>query len=243
VYDLPYAAALGRIGPAAIPPLVKLLRGPSLNEALKAAIALGEVGPAAREHAQEVASLRANGKRLILALIACKMDPTGEIAVPALAEALKREPGADSIRQAVEKARPGASAVPALLAAMKQDGLRGTGVSPWELVGPAGVPRLVEALQDSDARARRGAAARLGSLRPVSLRFAPALVAALKDRDGQVRIPVIQALGRIGPRRAGAIPELTELLLSWEAKDREAAALALQQGERDEQEREMWGGK
>src|SRR6266849_5477150 len=73
---------------------------------------------------------------------------------------------------------------------------------------PAGY--WVEALQDSDARARCEAAGALAALKAGSA--VPQLITALKDRDAGVRAKAAEALWSVGRDASEAVPDLTEAL-------------------------------
>lgn len=90
-------------------------------------------------------------------------------------------------------------------------------------LGAAAVPALVQAMSDSDARIRQGAAWALGSLGAAAEPAVPALVVALGDEDEQVRLDAAVALRRIG----GAEAALTAALQSEDVLVRRGAAQAL----------------
>src|SRR5262249_12380244 len=105
----------------------------------------------------------------------------------------------------------GASAVPDLIGAMKDDDwdVRNQAVTSLGDIGPearAGVPALIDALQEEDKYFRSNAAIALGKIGRESRAAVPALTRALKDKEEDVRREAAAALGRMGPeaRAAGA---------------------------------------
>jgi HEAT repeat protein len=98
----------------------------------------------------------------------------------------------------------GRDALPALIAALHDDGLN----MRWyacEVLGAMGaearpaVPHIITALADKDVGSRAGAAWALGEIEPVSREAIPALIKATADTDWNVRRLAVRTLGRIGP--------------------------------------------
>jgi len=79
-------------------------------------------------------------------------------------------------------------------------------------MGPAAVPKLVEALQDPNPQVRMLAARVLARIGPNAVIAVPTLQHLLEDPDGEVRRAATRALGQIGPAAAAAIPDLIRLL-------------------------------
>jgi len=126
---------------------------------------------------------------------------------PAAVRALTRTPGGHSPATHRAVRELGAAAVPALVRVLQDPGFRG---DRWfatlllEKIGPAakdGVPALVQALYDADARPRRAAASALGAIGPEAREAVPALRRlAASDPDPGVREVATAALERIGRR-------------------------------------------
>jgi HEAT repeat protein len=76
-------------------------------------------------------------------------------------------------------------------------------------IGPAAIPALVAALQNSDVLIRSGAANALGRIGSEPDRIVPALVTALGDERVAVRSAAASALKQFGPAAAPAVPALT----------------------------------
>jgi len=86
----------------------------------------------------------------------------------------------------------------------------------WTLqeIGPTaveGVPALIQALGDENARVREAAAVALGEIGPEK-GVVTALIQALGDENALVRRGAAAALGEIGPEAAGAVPALIQML-------------------------------
>lgn len=79
-------------------------------------------------------------------------------------------------------------------------------------MGPAAVPKLVEALQDPNPQVRTVAARVLARIGPEAVIAVPTLQLLLEDADDEVRRAATRALGQIGPAAAAAIPDLIRLL-------------------------------
>jgi HEAT repeat protein len=101
--------------------------------------------------------------------------------------------------------------------------------APWAVgkIGVPALPRLIEALDDSDAQVRLRAIRPIVVMGGVASDAAPALASHLGDADTQVRQWSAVALGQIGPPAAGAVPRLAEALKDSETAVRQAAAAAL----------------
>jgi serine/threonine-protein kinase len=89
------------------------------------------------------------------------------------------------------------------------------------------VQRLVAALADPDATARRRAAQDLSALGPEAAPATGALTAALGDRSADVRLRAAEALGRIGPAARPSVAGLTQALRDADPMVRAEAAKSL----------------
>jgi len=164
-------------GEEAVPELIDTLKDSDMSVRRYAALALGEIGPAASEASP--------------ALAAALQDSNGDVRYAATG--------------ALGRIGPAASeAVPALTAALKDSdvAVRRTAAESLGQIGPGAseaVPALVEALQDPDAPVHVFAAQALGRIGPGAAGAIPALRAALADPNGdnRVRKAAAEALEKI----------------------------------------------
>ncbi len=77
-------------------------------------------------------------------------------------------------------------------------------------LGPAAVPRLVDALKHEKLRGQ--VAYILGQMGPAAAPAAPALAKLIADKDERVALEAAIALAKIGPGAKDAVPALTEAL-------------------------------
>ncbi|MBM3473177.1 MAG: HEAT repeat domain-containing protein [Armatimonadetes bacterium] len=186
------AAALGEMGPRAVPAvpaLTRCLDGPDEGDRIAAVRALRQVGPAA-----------ASAAPALLAFMRSKawaqgMLPEGTEAGEALG-------------------RLGPAAVPVLMGALndQNDTTRHCVAEALVDIGPASVPALVKALGSKDLKVRQSAAEALTQLGPLAAPATPTFGRWLDDRDADTRHRAVHALGAIGPRAVAAGPELLKLL-------------------------------
>jgi HEAT repeat protein len=106
--------------------------------------------------------------------------------------------------------------------AVRQDAIQALGQ-----MGEEVVPRLTEALKDTDNRIRMGAADALGRIGPLAKDALPALDEALRDSDKNVRRHAAFALGVVDPEDKSVLPTLMEALKDTEREVRRQAAIAL----------------
>jgi peptidyl-prolyl cis-trans isomerase A (cyclophilin A) len=126
----------------------------------------------------------------------------------------------------------GASATPALLAALESDErvLRRNALLAIELLGrhaAAAAPRVLDLVFDADASTRNAAARALRRVGGWAADYVPDLVDRLQFGDEKVKWVAARVLGGIGPAAKAAVPALRELLASDSARVKEAAAGAL----------------
>jgi HEAT repeat protein len=206
--------ALARLGDAlAIRPLMEALQGPRGSVADQAALALWQIGPAAKDVVPGLIALLkkppSESRRVRTLLLWL-----GPIAVPGLADALHdneatvRQSAAEILGLLGPVAR---AAVPALAGAL-QDRMPTVALSAalaLTQIDPTrardAVPRLADALDDA------AAAEALADMGSEARAAVPALIAALKHREKAVRDSARHALGRIGPP---AVPALIDALKS-----------------------------
>lgn len=100
-------------------------------------------------------------------------------------------------------------------------------VEAWVTLGEEGVPQLIEALSDSDARTRRDAAWALGRIGERARSALPALRTRLLDEDGWVRANAVLAIGRVGGGDERIIEEICGLVGDDDDNVRRSSELAL----------------
>jgi HEAT repeat protein len=167
------AKALANVGGLAVPALVGVLKGNDAVARERAAFALGHIGTDANEAQTE-----------LVAALKAKELPVRRRASEALAQI-----GPPTDQENVD----------ALLAALKDDDVevRLRVAETLAKLGNTGLRPLMNALADTDARVRWGAADALGNLEPKATRAVPLLKDALKDSDAAVRKAAEQALASI----------------------------------------------
>lgn len=94
-------------------------------------------------------------------------------------------------------------------------------------LGRGSVPRLAEALKDTDRYIRRHAAKLLAKIGADAGLAVPVLSVTLKDEDPQIRYYVAKCLSKIGPEARDAVAALTEALKDGDPKVRSYSAKAL----------------
>jgi HEAT repeat protein len=231
--------ALQKIGKPAVPALVQLLKDPDeVNRNAAAAILtqLGAEAKPAQAALREALKDRSSAVRFSAATGLFAIDGSAE-GLPAATEALQgnsvknRRLAAIFLGLLGRQARP---AVPALLAALKDDDaeVRGAAaVALWRVdQSEAGLPVLLGDLKNPDKAIHVKAASYLGLIGEPAV---PTLLQALEAKESHARLHAILALGHIGPKAKAAIPTLVDYLNNREAMRKEpghyqhaAAALA-----------------
>jgi HEAT repeat protein len=200
--SLAAAQALARIGAPAVPELVSSLKHPAAIVRIRAAGALGMIGPDADEAVPALITALGDNDPQVRQLAAGalgEIGPKAKAAVVPLVAAL-RDPVAPVGQQAaVSLRRIGAAAVPALTEALKdkQPATREAAAHALSLLGPdarEAVGALAEAARDQHAGTRHQAIVALGGIGPAAKKSAPALFDALKVRDIQTQARAATAL-------------------------------------------------
>ena len=148
-------------------------------------------------------------------------------------EAFEMEPILHICDAAHGLAATGASAVPALIAALEdeRENVRASAAYALGEMGPVAaeaVDGLVALLTDESEEVRRHATSALGMIKVPVSKTVPALVKVLEDReDTDLAFFAAQALTRIGPDATEAVPALREALLSESAYVRGFSSEAL----------------
>lgn len=194
--------ALGRMGPAAVPDLVRALKDTPVFVRHGAAYALGLIGPEAGEAVPDLGRLLKDpdaGVRAVAAAALAEIGPEAGAVTDALVAALADKTPEVRAQSQAALARVGAPAVPALLHAL--------------LVKKATVRYRVLFV--------------LGQIGPQARKAVNALIDALDDRDPRIVSLAALALGEIGPEARDAIRPLKGLFRSSSAEVRGSAALAV----------------
>jgi tRNA A-37 threonylcarbamoyl transferase component Bud32 len=182
--------------------LIGALRDADPTARRRAAQALGECGPTARE--------------AVGPLITALSDPDFWVSETA-ALALRKitgapDPEAGRRRRAREEPSETPPAVTRLLKAIQDPESRWMAVVALGQMGPTAhqaIPALIEALEDKESAVRWDAAKALGKMGAVAARAVPALTAVLHEQDDAIaRQHVVAALGAIGPAARTAVPAL-----------------------------------
>ena len=235
------------------------LRDKSAAVRAQAALALAELGPAARDAGDALAAaLRDPDPEVRCAAVGAlgAILPDGKAAVDGLARALTDEDWfvRMSATQALQKFGPrAAGAAPALIQAMKPNDLIkdfrpvrcGAAMVALSRIDPAAkeleaacrlmVGKLLEDERQGSFGARATGARLLGECGAAALPAVPALLKLLKHPDGDVRVAAAEALFRIAPEPHGeaSLGMLSAALRDPELLNRRRAAWAL--GERGPQ--------
>jgi HEAT repeat protein len=249
--------ALADLGPplddetqAEVRQLVLKLKDQDVSSRWKAAMALLQFGPAAKDavpalleaiddEAPSVAEAAAQSYRKITGkeppAPKPKAPPAPKVS-PALTGLIEQLRSRDSFvrwRAVLGLGELGEQAAPATgeledLLDDPDDNVRWSAATSLGKIGPGAreaVPALAAALSDrEDTVIHRHAAAALARLGPAARDAVPGLIGALKDKDSDVREEVIEALVRIG---AAAVPPLIEALQDDDERVRFEAADAL----------------
>lgn len=176
------AAALGKIGSAAVPALTKVLAGGKIEVRLSAIEALGQIGPAATA---PLVKMLANTDWRLSRAAAEALGNVGPAALAALVEALRDKDG--YVRRGAAEAlgqigHAAASAAPDLLKALSDPYayVRDAAAGALERIGVQAVPDPVKAI----SQGRPGMSELLARLDPAALSY---LAQACKKEDGKMR--------------------------------------------------------
>ena len=229
------------------------LRDPSTAVRMQAALALAELGPAARE-AEAALTLAARDPdpelRYAAVVALGAIVPEGKAAIEGLARSLADEDwfvqlaAAQALQNLGERARP---AVPALVWALyPRDTVKdfrpvrcGAAMVALSRIDPRAkelggalqlvVGRLLENERQGSFGARATGARLLGDCGAAALPVLPAVAKLLKDPEGDVRVAAAEALLKIAPEKQGeaALVALAEALKSPDLLVRLRAAEAL----------------
>jgi HEAT repeat protein len=194
-----------------------------VNVRAAAAIALGRIGPDAKEAVGKLTILLEDSTELIrwTAIIGLGgIGPAAVSAVPSLVHRLQDE--AKNLRWAAMLAlgsigREATSTVPALVEFLsgQEEGVVGAATTLAKM-GETAVPPLIEGMKSDKAHVRWTCAIALGRIGPSAKAAVPSLMTALSDPEqkGLYRVAEVaaEALGQIGPAAVSAIPALIDAL-------------------------------
>ena len=210
--------ALGKIGKSAVPDLIEALDHNDNNVRQYAAIALGNIGPDAKDSISML--IKTIEKERGVATNA--LVKIGKPAVIPLVKAL------DSNSWQI---REGALVALSLIGPIDKDlsnQLHGEYYRTLPISeANIAVPKLIKALEDKNKNIQRDAAATLANIGPGAKAAVPALIKALGYNDKIVSKHALIALGRIGPDAKSAIPALIYAIEDNEPNIRRYAAYAL----------------
>ncbi len=199
--------SLVRLGPAAVPALIRGVGHSVMEVRLFALATLGRIGPPARD-ALGVIGQRARDD---------PDKPVRQTAIRTLAAVGENDPDTITSLAAILDSSDDTGRI--LVAEML--GRMGSRAA-------AAVPALARALKDPAVGVRREAAEALGTLGPVAVSAIPALICALEDLNVEVRIEAAEALGNMAGAARPAVPGLIGALGDTHPKVRGEAAGSLE---------------
>jgi HEAT repeat protein len=229
------AYALSRIGPVAVPPLIKALAESDTTLRAGAARALGGMGPAAREAVpaliQNLGDSQDPARDEAIQAIALIGPAAGSALVAALqdSEARRRAGAAGALAQIDPPFRDGARAIEQA-AAKEQDAsvraalfpaLARSGVVPERCVA-----LILPAVTDENDALRHAALNALLATPALRSAAVPKLAVLLKDANPGVRERAARSLGRVGPGAVAALPALLDAARAADGAPAYAEALA-----------------
>ncbi|MCI0465290.1 MAG: HEAT repeat domain-containing protein [Gemmataceae bacterium] len=201
------AVSLARIGPAALPALIKGLQDGRQPVRQRAAWALSKFGPEGKQAVPELLVALKDQSARVRALAAEALGEIGaepHTTVPALFRSLRdgvpevrRQAGLALLNLGAVTVEPFQEVLADADAQVRQDALWALGMLGRE--AKEAVPHVTPLLKDQDAEVRAAAAAALASMGPEGARALPALLAALKDeRHLGAQQTVLWAINLIG---------------------------------------------
>jgi HEAT repeat protein len=228
------AEALGWILPpqkAAVGPLREAMKRDKA-QAGAFALALGQLGPVARDAVADLTALLADADARPQAAVALvRIDPE-QVAkvVPLLIEDLKGQEPKRRQGAVTALANLGGAAQPAAAALaqrIKDPELTGAVQMALRGMGTGAMPVLGGLLKDPNPELRRFAFDALARIGPAARDAVTPLLGALRDPDPRTRSAAAQILEGIGPDARAAIPYLIESLMDPHGEVRATAASAL----------------
>ena len=211
------AYALTKIGPEAIPPLIKALNAEDSGVRAGAARALGGMGPQAKEAIPALRENFGNGE------ISVRLEAVGALAligpeavVPVIEalgwnEPLQRGSAALTLAQFGAMAKNAEPALSQMLAKETDPVARAAALTALPKISADPVktaPLLVAAVKDDSEPIRHAAINAIAATPALRRPAVPLLAAALTDTNPAVAQRAARALGRLGPDAADALPAL-----------------------------------
>jgi HEAT repeat protein len=190
--ESPHFVGWGAGEPEEVPKLLRALRSGALDDRVRAAADLADLGSAAR---QALPNLRG-----------ALRDPVPAVSLAAARALVQLDADADEAIEAIKGClhNPDAQVRSDALAALDDPRL------PFQTV----LPLLLRALGDKNGQVRAAAADAVGRVGPAAPRESVAALVALleKEEEGQVRFSVVRSLRCFGPHAWAALPALRESL-------------------------------
>jgi HEAT repeat protein len=187
------ANALAKIGAAAVPALIEVLKDKDASARLAAASALGKLGPAAKD-AAPVLTQALKENNLPAHVVAQVLRKIGQ---PAATEALKGSDAATRALAAAALGKPGPDDIAPLIGLLRhnEEEVRKQALDGLSLGGSAAVGPLIETLKDKEVIVRRQAVSALSRIGPEAEDAVPVLIERLrKDDDPWLRGMAANAL-------------------------------------------------
>ena len=222
------AYALTRIGSQAIPPLIQALNGEDSAQRAGAAKALGGMGPAAKEAIPALVSNLSHSDNDVqretvdaLALIGPETKP---LVIQSLAGKEPRERSAAALTLA-GMGRFAEDAAPAMFEQLGKETDSTVRISLLTSLSKVGadpkilVPRLVDALRDSNEAIRHAAINGLLASRTARKPIVESLTQLLRDQSKEMSQRAAYVLGRFGVDAASAVPVLLEMVTKQSPPD------------------------
>lgn len=215
------AYALTCIGPAAIPPLIKSLNGEDSAQRAGAAKALGGMGPVAKEAIPALVSNLKHSDNDVQREVVDALALMGPEAKPPVVEALSAKESRERMASVMTLAAMGRTAQDAAPAMLEQLGketdvaVRVNLLTALPKVGADSktlVPRLIDALKDSNETIRHAAVNGLLSFPSARKEIVESLTALLHDQNKELSQRAAYVLGRFGVAAASTTPVLLEII-------------------------------
>jgi HEAT repeat protein len=232
---------IARIGAAAVPELLTVLKDPEAKNRHLVVKALGLLASTSTAVIPALLEALKAPDRVVRRAAAAALggiEPRAQEAIPGLREVLRdEEPSVRLAAAAALRAIQGPDAEPAvaalvpLLSHADANIRRDTAAALAEFGAAAkvAIPALDEAQRDADASVRSAAALAVARITAAEAHRGAitVMIAALKDKAPRARLDAARFLGSLGPHAGEAVPALVEARLDENEEVRRAAAEAL----------------